>query len=91
MTSPTTVGGDERLRLFLGLRLPGGALDAVEAWQRQHLESVRVVPRTQLHVTLAFLGHRPAGELPGVLGHGRDPAQAGPVPRDAQRRHARPR
>jgi len=67
MTSPTTVGGDERLRLFLGLRLPGGALDAVEAWQRQHLESVRVVPRTQLHVTLAFLGHRPAGELPGVL------------------------
>jgi 2'-5' RNA ligase len=67
VTSPTSVGGDERLRLFLGLRLPEPALDAVEAWQREHLERVRVVPRAHLHVTLAFLGHRPAGELPGVL------------------------
>lgn len=68
MTSPTSVGADERLRLFLGLRLPDGALDAVEAWQRTHLERMRVVPRAHLHVTLAFLGHRSAGELPGVLG-----------------------
>ncbi|HEY2072381.1 MAG TPA: 2'-5' RNA ligase family protein, partial [Gaiellaceae bacterium] len=67
MTSPTSVGGDERLRLFLGLRLPDGALDAVEAWQREHLERMRVVPRAHLHITLAFLGHRPAGDLPGVL------------------------
>jgi len=67
MTSPTTVGGDERLRLFLGLRLPEPALDALETWQRRQLERVRIVPRAQLHVTLAFLGHRPPGELPGVL------------------------
>lgn len=67
MTSPASVGGDERLRLFLGLRLPEDALDVVEAWQRDHLERMRVVPREHLHLTLAFLGHRPAGELPGIV------------------------
>jgi 2'-5' RNA ligase len=63
------VGGDERLRLFLALRLPEPDLDVLEAWQRQHVpaEGIRVVPREQLHVTLAFLGHRPAGELPVIL------------------------
>jgi 2'-5' RNA ligase len=61
------VGADERLRLFLGLRLPEQALDAVETWQRERLGGMRVVPRAHLHVTLAFLGHRPAGDLPGVL------------------------
>jgi RNA 2',3'-cyclic 3'-phosphodiesterase len=67
MTSPTSVGADERLRLFLGLRLPEPALDAVETWQRERLERMRVVPRAHLHITLAFLGHRPAGDLPGVV------------------------
>jgi 2'-5' RNA ligase len=66
------VEGDERLRLFLALRLPEPALDVLEAWQREHLPGgvqpdLRVVPREQLHVTLAFLGHRPAGELPVIL------------------------
>jgi 2'-5' RNA ligase len=67
MTSPSSVGVDERLRLFLGLRLRDTDLDAVEAWQREQLARMRVVPRGHLHVTLAFLGHRPAAELPGVL------------------------
>jgi 2'-5' RNA ligase len=67
MTSSTSVGADERLRLFLGLRLPEEALDAVESWQHDHLEGLRTVPRAHLHVTLAFLGHRPPGELPGIL------------------------
>ena len=66
MTSPSSLGGDERLRVFLGLRLPDDGLDVIEAWQRG-LERMRIVPRAQLHVTLAFLGHRPARELPGVL------------------------
>ena len=68
MTSPASVVGDERLRLFLALRLPEEALDALAAWQREHLQGVRVVPREHLHVTLAFLGSRPAAELDGILG-----------------------
>jgi 2'-5' RNA ligase len=62
------VVGDERLRLFLALRLPDGVLDDVERWQREELRSVRVVPRQHLHVTLAFLGRRPAGELEAIVG-----------------------
>ena len=67
MTSPASVGGGERLRLFLALRLPAEVLDEIEGWQRDRLHGVRVVPREHLHVTLAFLGHRPAGELDSVL------------------------
>jgi 2'-5' RNA ligase len=57
------VGGDDRLRLFLALRLPGDALDEIEEWQHSELRGARIVPRDHLHVTLAFLGHRPADEL----------------------------
>jgi len=60
------VGGDERLRLFLAIRLPGDTLDELERWQHSELRGVRIVPRDHLHVTLAFLGHRPARE-PGAL------------------------
>jgi 2'-5' RNA ligase len=67
MSPPASVGGDERLRLFLALRLPEQVLDAVVAWQGEQLQRVRVVAREHLHVTLAFLGHRPAGELDGIL------------------------
>jgi 2'-5' RNA ligase len=74
MTSAASVGGDERLRLFLALRLPDRVLDRVEVWQRTHLQNVRVVPREHLHITLAFLGHRPAGELESILGALRDAA-----------------
>jgi RNA 2',3'-cyclic 3'-phosphodiesterase len=65
---------DERLRLFLALRLPADVLDAIERWQRGQLRNVRVVPREHLHVTLAFLGHRPAGELESVVDALRDAA-----------------
>jgi 2'-5' RNA ligase len=74
MTSAASVGGDERLRLFLALRLPDDVLDAVERWQRAQLPGLRAVPREHLHVTLAFLGHRPAGELDAVVGVLRDAA-----------------
>ena len=71
MTDPASVGADERLRLFLALRLPEPVLDAIETWQQEHLQGVgpglRVVRRDDLHITVAFLGHRPAGELPAVL------------------------
>ena len=74
MISPASVGGDERLRLFLALRLPDDVLDEIEGWQRAQLPDVRVVPREHLHVTLAFLGHRPAGELEAIVGVLRDAA-----------------
>jgi RNA 2',3'-cyclic 3'-phosphodiesterase len=67
VTSSGTVEGDERLRLFLGLRLPGDVLDRLEQWQVANL-SGRVVVRANLHITLAFIGSRPAGELPGIAG-----------------------
>jgi RNA 2',3'-cyclic 3'-phosphodiesterase len=79
MTSRDSVGGDERLRLFLGLRLPEPALDVIETWQREQLPAtVRVVPREHLHLTLAFLGHRPATELDAILGELRAAAAAAP-------------
>src|SRR5262249_49113350 len=71
--------GHERLRLFLGLRLPDPWLDAVVAWQASHLRDVRVVTRENLHITVAFLGHRPAGELDAILGELRAAAAAAPA------------
>ncbi len=68
--------GDERLRLFLALRLPGDALDEIGRWQAEQLAGVRPVARDQLHVTLAFLGHRPAAELDGIVDALRDAAVA---------------
>jgi len=74
MTAPDSVTGDERLRLFLALRLPDDVLDAIELWQHEQLPNVRAVPREHLHVTLAFIGHRPAGELAAIVGALRDAA-----------------
>lgn len=66
MTSPGSVTGDERLRLFCALRLPNDILDRIVEWQSEHLRDGRIVPREHLHVTLAFLGGRPAAELPAI-------------------------
>jgi len=74
MTSRASVSGDERIRLFLALRPPADVLDAVERWQQEELPGVRVVPREHLHVTRAFLGHRPARELDAILGALREAA-----------------
>ena len=63
-----SVGRDERLRLFLAIRLPEPAVEALAGWQARELRRRRIVPRENLHVTLAFLGSRPAGELPAILG-----------------------
>jgi 2'-5' RNA ligase len=76
MTSAASVSGDERLRLFLALRLPDDVLDEVERWQREHLRDVRAVPREHLHITLAFLGHRPASELEAIVAALREAAPA---------------
>lgn len=67
MSSPGRVGGDDALRLFLALRLPDEVLDVLERWGDANLRNGRRVPREHLHVTLAFLGKRPAGELSAIL------------------------
>jgi 2'-5' RNA ligase len=62
------VPGDERIRLFLALRLPEPVLDGIARWQHERLAAgLRVVAREHLHITLAFLGHRPHGELPAIV------------------------
>jgi 2'-5' RNA ligase len=78
MTLPDSVVGDERLRLFLALRLPEPVLDALEAWQVA-FDGVRVVPRSRLHITLAFLGSRPAAELETIVGALRAAAASAPA------------
>jgi 2'-5' RNA ligase len=62
------VGADDRLRLFLALRLPEPALDALVEWQLRLRAGGRVVPREHLHATLAFLGHRPRADVEPVVG-----------------------
>ena len=74
MTPAASVSGDERLRLFLALRLPDEVFDGIERWQRAQLTGVRAVSREHLHVTLAFLGQRPAAELGSIVGVLRDAA-----------------
>lgn len=66
MSRAASVEGDDRLRLFCGFPLPATALDGIVRWQHEHLAG-RVVPRTNLHVTLAFLGFRPSRELPAIV------------------------
>jgi 2'-5' RNA ligase len=58
---------DERIRLFCALQLPDETVDELTAWQMQHLRNGRIVPPENLHVTLAFLGSRPAGEVPAIV------------------------
>jgi len=70
------VEASERARLFCGLRLPDRALDTLSEWQAEHIEQGRPVPRDHLHVTLAFLGHRPVVELESILGALREAAAA---------------
>jgi 2'-5' RNA ligase len=74
MTSPASVEGDARARLFCALTLAGDALDRIVEWQARLVRSdlriaglvrsdLRLVTRENLHVTLAFLGSRPVGEV----------------------------
>lgn len=65
MTSPGTVGGDERIRLFLALETPDDVASDLRRWGRTELTGGRV-PDT-FHVTLAFLGGRPRSSLEEIL------------------------
>jgi 2'-5' RNA ligase len=69
-----TVEADERLRLFLALEVPDDVSEALGTWAARELASLRRLERH--HVTLAFLGARPAGDLEPVLGALRAAARA---------------
>lgn len=78
---------DERMRLFCGLRLPEAAAGALAAWAGEALHGGRVVPREHLHVTLAFLGPRPAAEVDAIAGELRAVAAAHAPPLLRPRRY----
>lgn len=63
-----SVAGDDRIRLFCGLQPSDDAVACLAAWQAEHLPpgAGRIVPPEHLHLTLAFLGHRPAGEAAAI-------------------------
>jgi RNA 2',3'-cyclic 3'-phosphodiesterase len=80
MKLPASFEGRDRARLFCALRLPDQALGSLRDWQAAHIRGGRAVPREHLHLTLAFLGHRPVEELESILGAMRDAAAAsGPI------------
>lgn len=79
--------GSERIRLFCALRLPGDVVDALVAWQVRELPADRLVPPGNLHVTLAFLGHRPAAEVPAVARELAEAAAAAGTIRLRERRY----
>ena len=71
VTGAASVGGRERPRLFAALVLPRDTSSALVAWQRDALDAVPKSgssPPANLHVTLAFLGPRPADEIPAIVG-----------------------
>lgn len=81
MTPSASVGTDGALRLFLALRLPDDVRDALAAWSRRHLRTGRMVAPENLHITLAFLGTRPAGEVPDLVDTLREAAAGVAAPR----------
>ncbi|HWM14497.1 MAG TPA: 2'-5' RNA ligase family protein, partial [Gaiellaceae bacterium] len=54
------------LRLFLALELDADVTTALRLWADSYLSGAR--PVDSFHVTLAFLGSRPAAELDGIAG-----------------------
>jgi 2'-5' RNA ligase len=63
------VGAGERLRLFVALLIPDEAVARLVEWQQHEFggrPDLRIVPADNLHVTVAFLGGRPAADLEGI-------------------------
>jgi 2'-5' RNA ligase len=84
VNSPARFEGDERVRLFCALRLPPETVELLVAWQGEAFAGVRGIrplAGDHLHVTLAFLGHRPVRELEAILGALRETAAHSERPR----------
>lgn len=57
------------VRLFVALELPAAVSGALAAWQASELRDrpgLRIIALDALHVTLAFLGQRPEGDVQPV-------------------------
>lgn len=84
-----------RARLFVALDLPEEMREGIAFWGREALTdpALRPVARESLHVTLAFLGHRPEKEIEPIAEAVRE--SAAPAPwvelRDAEPRPLRGR
>lgn len=90
MNGAASFAPDERLRLFIGLRLPDDVLDRLLPWQQEAFAAargVRVVPRENVHVTLAFLGDRSAAEIEPIAGCVREAASGALPPALSVRRY----
>jgi len=77
------VEAGERLRLFVALLLPDEAITSLVQWQAAELAGrpwLRAVPAENLHVTVAFLGGRPAGDVEKIAGLLRETAAAARPP-----------
>jgi RNA 2',3'-cyclic 3'-phosphodiesterase len=79
--SPPPRPGSSDLRLFVALELPEPARDALVAFREAAADPAvwRPVPPEALHLTLAFLGRRPADDVATIEGVLRE--AAGPAPR----------
>jgi 2'-5' RNA ligase len=65
VSSPATVGGDDRIRLFLALELPEEVTSELVRWGKRHLTGGRAV--ASFHVTLAFLGSQPRSAVEPIV------------------------
>ena len=74
MKEAATVEGHERLRLFLALELGPDVATALRSWADSQLSGADARRVDGFHVTLAFLGARPASELPAIVGALRESA-----------------
>ena len=67
------------MRLFVALDLPVEDRERVTAWRDELVrrrEQLRPVAAASLHVTLVFLGHRPADEVEAIAASAFDPLAA---------------
>jgi 2'-5' RNA ligase len=65
VTATATVGGDDRIRLFLALDVPEDTAVELARWAREQLGSGRTL--ATFHVTLAFLGSQPRSAVEPVV------------------------
>jgi 2'-5' RNA ligase len=79
VTSTGSVGDRDRARIFLALPLSPDVVEPLARWQQHELRG-RVVTPENLHVTLAFLGSRPVGELGAIADELRGAAAAADPP-----------